>query len=67
MEENKYKYIIINVLNDEIVAKKSLRDISEFIKLIYPQESISHNTISVYFRKKNYFYFNELLIKQLVW
>ena len=67
MEEIKYRYIIIDVLSDEIVAIKSLRDISDFIGNIYPETPLSHNTISQKLKCGNYFFFNELIIKKLIW
>lgn len=65
--EKKYKYIIIDTTTDEIILKKSVRDISDFINIIYPENKMSHNTVSIQLRNNNYFYHCELLIKELKW
>jgi hypothetical protein len=67
MSKQIYKYIIIDILSGEAVIHKNVRDISEFIKMIYPTNPLSHNTISKYIREQNNFIHEELLIKELVW
>ena len=65
--EKKYKYIIIDTTTDEVILKKSVRDISDFINIIYPENKMSHNTVSIQLRNNTYFYHCELLIKELKW
>ena len=65
--EKTYKYIIINKTTDEAVIQKSVRDISDFINTIYPENTISHNTVSQRLKEKKYFNYYELLIKELIW
>ena len=45
MSEKKYKYIIIDTTSDEVVLKKSYREIADFINTISEKDIISHNTV----------------------
>lgn len=67
MSEKKYKYIIIDTTSDEVVLKKSYREIADFINTISDKDIISHNTVRNNIKDTNFFYFNELLIKVLIW
>ena len=68
MEEGKlYKYIIINKEDKEIVMKDSYRAIAEFINLIYTEDTISHTTVSMRLKNNNYFHYEGLIIKELIW
>ena len=65
--EKLYKYIIIDKETNEVILKNSYRDISEFINLIYPKSSISHNAVGERLRDKKFFNHYGLLVKELVW
>ena len=67
MSEKKYKYIINDTTSDEVVLKKSYREIADFINTISDKDIISHNTVRNNIKDTNFFYFNELLIKVLIW
>ena len=67
MSEKKYKYIIIDTTSDEVVLKKSYREIADFINTISEKDIISHNTVRNNIKDTKFFYFNELLIKVLIW
>ena len=67
MSEKKYKYIIIDTTSDEVVLKKSYREIADFINTISEKDIISHNTVRNNIKETKFFYFNELLIKVLIW
>ena len=67
MSEKKYKYIIIDTTSDEVVLKKSYREIADFINTISDKDIISHNTVRNNIKDTKFFYFNELLIKVLIW
>ena len=64
-----YKYLIINKETGEAITKKNVREISEFIDLIYPDKKISHNTVSKRLKEdeKKYFEYYDLIIKELIW
>jgi|TARA_B110000967_G_C18783571_1_gene509562 hypothetical protein len=61
-----YKYIIIDTETEDVVLKKGFRDIAEFISLI-SDDKISHNTVGKRLAANNYFEFNNLIIKKLLW
>ena len=65
--EKQYKYIIIDKSSEEVILKNSVRDIADFINMIYTEDSISHNTVSKRLKEKKYFNYYELLIKELIW
>ena len=67
MSEKKYKYIIIDTTSDEVVLKKSYREIADFINAISEKDIISHNPVRNNIKETKFFYFNELLIKVLIW
>ena len=62
-----YKYIVINKTSDEVIIKNSVREISDFIGMIYPKSKLSHNSVSQRLNEKSYFNHYDLLIKELKW
>ena len=64
-----YKYLIIYKETGEAMTKKNCREISEFIGFIYPEKTISHNTVSKRLKEneKKYFEYFDLIIKELIW
>ena len=56
-----YKYLIINKETGEAITKKNVREISEFIDLIYPGKKISHNTVSKRLKEDEKKYFEYYL------
>ena len=66
---NLFKYLIINIHTGECITTKNIREISTFIELIYPDNKISHNTVSKRLKEteKRYFEHYDLLIKELIW
>lgn len=67
MSENKYKYIIIDRTSDEVVVRKSYREVADFINLVSSTDVISHNTVRTHLVAEKFFYFNDLVIKVLIW
>ena len=64
----KYKYLIINGKSDNIIIKYNLREIEEYIRDIYPHDTISHNTISKRFYGNKYMeYYDLIVIKEMIW
>jgi hypothetical protein len=64
-----YKYLIISKDTGEALIKKNVREISEFIGIIFPDKKISHNTVSLRLKEseKKYFEHYDLIIKELIW
>ena len=62
----KFKYIIIDVESGDVVVKYSFREIADFINTVC-DDTISHNTVGKRLAVDNYFLFNNLIIKSLLW
>ena len=64
-----YKYLIINKETGEAIIKNNVREISEFISLIYSDKKISKDTVSRRLKEneKKYFEYYDLIIKELLW
>ena len=65
--EKRFKYIIINKIDEEVILKNSYRDIADFINLIYPDSRTSHNTVGQRLKENTYFMYYDLIIKELIW
>ena len=66
MEKN-FKYIIIQKDHNEVILKRSYREISIFINLIYPDKKLSHTSVGERLKEKSFFHYYDLLIKELIW
>jgi hypothetical protein len=64
-----YKYLIINKESGEGITKKNCRELSDFIRIIYPDKMLSHTTVSKRLKEndKKYFEYFDLIIKELIW
>ena len=62
----KYKYLIINLENNDINIVKSPRNISEILNEKYSIK-ISYNFFYRFFEKENYLIKENVLIKKLIW
>ena len=59
------KYIIIH--NEEIHSMKNYTQILNYINSIDSDVKLSTMLISRRFKEKNYFKFNDMIIKKLIW
>tara|TARA_B110000003_G_C16296524_1_gene397100 strand:- start:343 stop:546 length:204 start_codon:yes stop_codon:yes gene_type:complete len=59
------KYIIIH--NEEIHPMKNYSQILNYINSMDPDVNLSAMLISRRFKEKNYFKFNDMIIKKLIW
>ena len=62
-----YKYIIIDLNNQQVFHMKIYQEILDFINNLYPESNLSIMLISRRFKENNYFKFNDLGIKKLIW
>jgi len=62
-----YKYIIIDLNNQQVFHMKIYQEILDFINNLYPESNLSIMLISRRFKENNYFKFNDLVIKKLIW
>ena len=59
-----YKFIIIDRDTNDVVVKKTLRDVSEFINLVC-KNKISHNNVRLKLIDHNFFEFESLIVHKL--
>jgi|SaaInlStandDraft_1057018.scaffolds.fasta_scaffold286194_1 hypothetical protein len=59
-----YKFIIIDKNTNDVVVKKTLRDVSEFINLVC-ENNISHNNVRLKLIDHNFFEFECLIVHKL--
>lgn len=59
-----YKFIIIDKNTNDVVVKKTLRDVSEFINLVC-KNKISHNNVRLKLIDHNFFEFENIIVHKL--
>jgi len=59
-----YKFIIIDRDTNDVVVKKTLRDVSEFINLVC-KNKISHNNVRLKLIDHNFFEFENIIVHKL--
>jgi len=59
-----YKFIIIERETNDVVVKKTLRDVSEFINLVC-KNKISHNNVRLKLIDHNFFEFENIIVHKL--
>ena len=59
-----YKFIIIDRDTNDVVVKKTLRDVSEFINFVC-KNNISHNNVRLKLIDHNFFEFESLIVHKL--
>jgi len=59
-----YKFIIIERETNDVVVKKTLRDVSEFINIVC-KNKISHNNVRLKLIDHNFFEFENIIVYKL--